>query len=94
MHSIFCASNDDQFVQIFHFILALTAVSEIKKPVQEKNVDPLHIYKVDAEKDKNSKSEDCCPCTKPKSILDDDDEDAQFQIKFEDYLQNNVFYKK
>lgn len=88
-----CTLGDDEFVQMFNFILALTAVSERKKPIQENNVDPLHIYKVDAEKDKNSKSEDCCPCTKPKSILDDDD-DAQFQIKFEDYLQNNVFYKK
>lgn len=48
---------------------------------------------VDAKKAKDAKSDDCCPCTKRKN-LPDDDEDAQFQIKFEDYLQNNVFYKK
>lgn len=68
-------------------------MTEVKKSVPEKSVDALHIYKVDAKKDKNAKSEDCCPCTKPKNLPDDED-DAQFQIKFEDYLQNNVFYKK
>lgn len=68
-------------------------MSEIKKAKEEKIIDPHNKYTVDAKKGKESKSENCCPCTKPKN-LPETDEDAQFQIKFEDFLQNNVFFKK
>lgn len=45
--------------------------------------------KIDGEKD----SEKCCPCSKSRPSLSDEHEDVEFQIHFEDFLQNTLYKK-
>ncbi|GFV13978.1 putative molluscan insulin-related peptide(s) receptor receptor beta chain [Trichonephila clavipes] len=42
----------------------------------------------------SSEEENCCPCTKDHRTLGIDDDDAEFQIHFEDFLHNKVYIKK
>ncbi|KAG8180786.1 hypothetical protein JTE90_012965 [Oedothorax gibbosus] len=41
----------------------------------------------------SSEDEECCSCSKDHRVLGGDDEDAEFQIHFEDFLHNKVYIK-
>lgn len=53
------------------------------------SIDYMNISSAESSDDK-----DCCSCSNDHQAPSYDDEEAEFQILFEDFLQNNVYLKK
>lgn len=54
----------------------------------------LHDYLNTTTSEYTEDDEECCSCSKDSHSVNYDDDEAEFQIHFEDFLQNTVYIKK
>ncbi|XP_054719002.1 insulin-like peptide receptor [Uloborus diversus] len=94
-HYIVEGSHDKEqadFVNQRNYCLEPLPYPKYRKPSHDDELVKLPTDYVNSSFSEGNQSADCCPCEKEHRNLEDDD-NAEFQIHFEDFLHNNVYKK-